>query len=123
MKVVIIWLLMVLALSVVPLKDMLRNSPENADKIVHFFIYAVTGVLFYTEFLRSKSPALRRRGLWVALFCASGYGLLMEFVQGIMTTTRSFSLVDAEVNVLGAAVGLFVFKYVMRFPRARTRQN
>jgi len=121
MKVVGIWLATVLVLSVMPLEGMVRNSPENADKVLHFILYAITGILFYTEFLRSHNPAVRKWGMWLALFCASGYGLLMEFVQGIFTTHRTFSLFDAEVNVLGAALGLFFFKYVLRLPRARAR--
>jgi VanZ family protein len=123
MKTVVMWLLMLLALSVVPLDGMFRNSPPNTDKAVHFFLYAVTGVLFYTEFLRSRNLTLRRWSMWLALLGASGYGLLMEYAQRLLTTHRTFSLVDAEFNVLGAAVGLLVFKFVMRKPRAGTRKN
>ncbi|MDP2168624.1 MAG: VanZ family protein [Thermodesulfovibrionales bacterium] len=96
MKTVIVWLVVVFALSVLPLEA--SSKVQHSDKILHFIIYAITCVLLFTVIAKKKP-------FWTALAASfalsAGYGLLMEGLQGL-TATRSFSLLDEAANTLGA---------------------
>jgi VanZ family protein len=101
-KTLLIWLLIVLALSVYPFEDA-GVSFAYADKVLHFIIYAITGVLLYTVLM--ERPSLRRRAAILSVVIASGYGLLMEVLQ-LYVPSREFSLLDAATNALGAVCGM-----------------
>ena len=42
------------------------------------------------------------------------YGIIIEILQGVLTTTRESDLFDALANTLGAIVGLIGFQYVKK---------
>jgi VanZ family protein len=88
---VYIVLLAIFILSVIKISD--NNLPENSDKIVHFVMYFFCAGAFYL--LKAKHY----------LFCAIGYGLLIEIIQYFLPW-RSFSFGDIIANSLGA---LFFF--------------
>jgi VanZ family protein len=111
MKTVILWLGMVLILSVIPMEAVLREGRVHSEKFIHAIVYAITSVLFYIELLKAREAVVRRWALWLALLFASVYGFLMEILQGFVPN-RAFSYLDAEVNVLGAAAGLLLFRFV-----------
>ncbi|MBQ9694079.1 MAG: VanZ family protein, partial [Kiritimatiellae bacterium] len=74
------------------------------DKLAHFLMYfAVCGALWIAlpaRFYHIPSP------LW-AFLIATLWGLLMEVLQGVLTSlhiiSRAFDLHDAVANLLGAA--------------------
>ena len=111
MKVVFLWLLMVLVLSVISFNGSIRGRVPHAEQIFHFTIYAITSALFYTEFLRSKRHLLRKNAMILAFLLAAGYGVLMEVIQ-LYTSSRRFSLLDIEFNALGAAIGLVIVLFL-----------
>lgn len=115
MKTLVFWLLMVLVLSLYPFGDLSRYSFGFADKLLHFFIYAVTCALLYTVFMQSGSVFLRRRALVLSVLAASAYGLAMEIAQGFVGS-RSFSVYDEAVNVLGAVAAAI---YIRRIKEVR----
>lgn len=99
MKVVLFWLIVVFILSVYPLEGGFKIP--HADKAVHFIIYAITCILFFT-FLIRKMRFLT--ALTVSVFLSAGYGFLMEVMQ-TFTVSRSFSIFDQIANTLGALSG------------------
>lgn len=108
MKTLLIWLVMVLILSVYPFENLALRS-VYADKALHFVLYGITCTLMYVVFRGTGSLFFGRRALPLAVVLASGYGLVMEALQGL-TTARDFSLGDAAANILGAvtAVGFIL---------------
>ena len=87
-------------LSVIPGKVV--EGPTGFDKIEHFFAYFLLALLI---FLASKKACL-------SFFMAGIYGFLIEALQFTLPY-RSFSVLDALVNFLGAAV-LFVYIFVVQ---------
>ena len=83
----------------------LNNLPDigvsYGDKIFHFFAYCLLTLLWvYTFTLKFKWP--QKKAMLVAVFGAVLYGILIEVLQGSVTTSRSFDYYDALANSLGA---------------------
>lgn len=121
MKTLVIWLAMVLFISVYPLEQDSLSFP-HADKLMHFIIYAITSLLFYTYLKESKTLLYRRNAVLFAVLFASAFGLLMEFAQRF-TATREFSLLDMAFNALGAIAGAAYIIYIQSGRTGRTKNG
>ncbi len=69
---------------------------EGLDKVVHFVMYM--GLCF----LLLKS--IKNRNTAILLFCIM-YGILMELLQFLISSGRSFDFFDIIANIIGANVG------------------
>jgi VanZ family protein len=98
MLLIIIWLLLILFFSVIPVQGIQSGHPT--DKIVHFIIYGITALLFFRFF--RKSMSLIRTTILSILF-ASLYGFMIELIQHTLPW-REFSLLDEASNFSGAIV-------------------
>lgn len=102
MKTFLIWLTMVFVLSVAPLDGRPINTADT-DKALHFVIYAITCLLFFSA-LKPRSGFLGRHALVLSVLLSTLYGFLMELAQNF-TGHRHFSMADALANFLGALAG------------------
>jgi VanZ family protein len=59
--------------------------------------------------------ALAHRGTRVAVVVAAALSVLVEIAQ-LFSTDRTFSLLDVAMNVLGAAIGVWVAKQWLQLP-------
>jgi len=100
MKTVIIWLVMVFALSVMPVKDIPIRA-RHMDKIMHAILYAITCLLFYKVLLARYT---KWKSLAIAFFSSSLYGVLMEFAQRYIAKGRTLSTHDMAANTVGALI-------------------
>ena len=98
MVLTIIWLLIILFFSVIPVKGLQTEHP--ADKIAHFVIYGITAIIFF-RILRTKMSLVKTTV--VSIIFASLYGLAMELIQHGLPW-RQFSLSDEASNFSGALV-------------------
>lgn len=97
----ILWTLVILILSLITIHSEAVNIPiEGKDKVVHFAFY------FMFVFLWSK--AFNYKKTVIILCIAIGYGIIIEVLQHVATTTRQFDYFDIIANVLGALTGFFV---------------
>ncbi|MBV7533679.1 VanZ family protein [Chitinophaga sp. sic0106] len=109
---VTIWVILILVLCTMPGKDVPTNSfleKIHFDKIVHFGLFG--GIVFFLNlaiYWQKKKVSTGLQVLFV-LFAAS-YGLAIEFIQKYYAEGRSFDLVDAVADTIGAIAGVFVFK-------------
>lgn len=100
MKTVIIWLVMLFAISVVPVKD-IPIKARYMDKLLHAILYAITCALFYMVLLRKYA---RWKSLGIAVVASSAYGALMELAQHYLARGRTLSKQDMAANAAGALV-------------------
>lgn len=75
------------------------------DKIVHFGMYF--GLMSVIIFENRKSIKSIRQLLLIALIPLF-YGILMEILQAVLTTTRSGSFFDAIFNLAGILVSVLL---------------
>ena len=78
----------------------------GSDKFFHFMTYAILSAGFSQIIEQPKS-------LWLVLTGLIGYGLLLEFLQG-MTGYRLGDMADALANSLGVIAGLFFYQSPLR---------
>lgn len=79
----------------------LPQVPEGGDKVEHFLAYFI---------LAGWSAQLhaRRTALWKPASGLLLMGILIEILQGMLTTTRGADVADALANALGIVAGLAV---------------
>jgi len=82
-----------------------RVGPPHLDKVVHLCEYLVLSWLLMRTVRAHRALGSRDR-LWVWL-AASGYGAALELIQ-FSIPWRSGSGIDAIMNTVGAALGVWL---------------
>jgi len=113
----IITALIILYLSLAPAdtfdKVNVFNFP-NIDKVVHLCMYfGLTIVLLYENRMTVKGL---RSFVLLAIFPLA-YGILMEFLQSWLTTTRHAEFFDAVFDFIGIIIALIVWKIFQSFSK------
>ncbi|NWF52173.1 MAG: VanZ family protein [Nitrospirae bacterium] len=98
MLLIILWLLLILFFSVVPVQGLQTGHPT--DKIAHFIIYGLTALLFFRFLRRGMSLIMTT---FLSILFSSLYGFLIELIQHTLPW-REFSLLDGASNLSGAIV-------------------
>ena len=83
----------------------------GADKLIHLFMYVGLGWLVMWAFYKEHLSKTTRIFL---LFSVPVWGALMELMQLFMHQSRSFSWFDILANLVGAVLGVLVFKRMER---------
>ncbi len=84
------------------------------DKFVHFCMYfALMSVIIFETVTSSVSRSLYLIALYPFL-----YGVLMEVLQGTVTTSRSSSIYDALFNTVGIIASLLVWLTIRKIRNA-----
>ncbi len=78
------------------------------DKMVHFLMYFVLSFVFYFENKYATKPIHK---YWIVIDTVF-IGVLLEFLQYLITSVRSGNVYDALFNTLGVFVSSIVFYYV-----------
>lgn len=84
------------------------------DKFVHFCMYfALMSVIIYETVISSVS-----RSLYLIALYPFFYGVLIEVLQGTVTTTRSSSIYDAMFNTVGIIASMLVWLTIRKIRNA-----
>lgn len=115
------WILLILWLCTLPANDIPNPGwweRFHPDKIVHFTLFAVTVFLLALgNYWRKKRVSITN--LVILVLFASAYGLAIEFIQKYYATTRSFDLMDALADSIGALAGAIAFNILFNIRRER----
>jgi VanZ family protein len=86
-----------------------RITIPNFDKAVHFTFYFILTLLMFYGWMKQQSfPALHRQTFVRILLIAVAYGVSIEIMQELFTTTRHFELLDIAANSTGAVIGSLI---------------
>ena len=81
-------------------------SIENLDKIVHIFFHFVFTFLLYLFFRKSlKGPGILKPIL-ISIFFSFSFGIIIEILQELFTTTRHADVFDVLANFFGATLSV-----------------
>nr|WP_236025370.1 VanZ family protein [Flavobacterium geliluteum] len=83
------------------------NIP-SIDKIVHFcfhFGFTISWILFFKKELKGADDA---KAFLVSFIFSVLFGITIEIMQGVYTTTRASDVTDVLANTLGAMCAIFV---------------
>ena len=87
----------------------------NIDKVVHFGMYFG---LMSTIILENRKSIQRTSQLFLIGVIPLFYGILMEILQGIITTTRFADIFDVLFNALGIVASVSL--WILIKPRIKT---
>ncbi len=89
-------------------------SPERipsfqfSDKVLHFWAYAVMGILFYRAYQTLRFKDNVRKLMLLSVVSASLYGISDEIHQ-YFVPFRDADILDAVANTLGALCGVYLY--------------
>ncbi|NND07194.1 MAG: VanZ family protein [Saprospiraceae bacterium] len=108
------WLIAILIISILPGRSIPKVGLgffDHLDKIAHFTVYAILSILMAYEIYERRGN-LDLRGLVTIWLICFAYGLLLEIVQLMFLSDRSFEFPDIIANIIGSLVGgIFVYVY------------
>ncbi|WP_235921991.1 VanZ family protein [Flavobacterium phycosphaerae] len=102
------WTVLIAVLCLIKFGKLPAIPVKEADKYVHFTFHFVFTLLWGNYvWLKNKSTELK---LIVKVFIVSLlYGILIEFLQETLTTTRHADIYDVMANATGAATAIGFF--------------
>ncbi len=107
----IIWILVILYASLSSPDDIPKIVLfSHADKIVHFLMYFGLSILLLVACFRNR---VQLKSLILSTSISFFVGLLMEFLQYSLTTTRSASVYDILFNFLGSFTGVLMYRILI----------
>jgi VanZ family protein len=74
--------------------------PSFGDKIFHFLAYTLFTWLWFNT-LYFKFNYSKTKSIYRSIFLAIIFGIIIEVLQLLVTTSRSFDLLDILANILG----------------------
>lgn len=106
----VLWTVLVLFLSFKTPSSEPKFYFANADKVVHFTFYFGFVFLWFRFLIEKKIGIIKNQ---IILFLSAVLlGILVEILQGLLTTTRQPDVWDAVANSVGALLGLIVSKKI-----------
>ena len=81
-------------------------SVENLDKIVHIFFHFVLTFLLYLFFWKSLKGSGILKPIVISIFFSFSFGIIIEILQELFTTTRHADVFDVLANLFGATLSV-----------------
>jgi VanZ family protein len=86
----------------------------NLDKIIHMCIYfGFMIVILYENRLALKN----NRSVLILSIIPFAYGIIMEFLQSWLTTTRTGDIIDGIFDLIGILLALIAWKLIRNFSK------
>jgi VanZ family protein len=100
----LLWLIFVTAISVTPGVPLPKFELFSPDKLGHVAAYGLLSGLLLWGFSRFKKRLPNWKEGLLIFSLSTGYGILLEFVQGAFIPGRFYEVDDMIANAAGAAL-------------------
>lgn len=117
----VIWTGIVFTLCLVQSESLPIVNIENLDKFVHAFFHFVFTSLWFLFLISHTTDKKIFMPLMIAFMLSVFFGVAIEVLQGLYTTTRKEDALDVAANISGAT--LAVFSIVMYYKIRRLDKN
>ena len=84
---------------------------SQSDKVYHAIAYFSLGLTWLLSFPKSLQ---KKKLKYVIVISCVIYGIVIEVLQGTLTTYRTASLLDILANTVGVIVAMMIFKQVYK---------
>lgn len=91
---------LLLAVCLINLNDFPKVAVEKGDKIFHFLAYLVFTFLWYNTFSKLFSAKFWKV-IFITIVFSIAFGIIIELLQGSLTTFRTADYHDVIANSLG----------------------
>lgn len=113
----VFWNIVILVFCLINLSninEVQKISIPNIDKIVHFIFYTTSSFLWSWALLNKKTPNYKLNLILIVLGLIL-FGLMIEFLQDVFPTKRSFEWLDVASNTVGVLVGTTIYLLYTKF--------
>ena len=108
----IAWTGVILFLCLIKSSDLPQVSIQNLDKVVHAFFHFMFTSLWFL-FFRTKINSLTiTKPLVISFVFSVFFGILIEILQSLCTTTRTADVFDVLANVTGASLAVILIVWL-----------
>jgi VanZ family protein len=101
----IIWTVLITIASLVSFNSIPKVKIVGSDKMIHFLFYLVFVILWG---LAKKQIYFNRKYDFLIVVIAIIYGIIIEVLQSVLTSTRQADFYDVLANAIGAIFGLVI---------------
>lgn len=109
----IIYGILILAVSSMPLKVPDIRVGFQIDKLLHLFEYCIFAILLIRAFKNSTVKTLRDNALLISIIFIGLYGWLDEFYQSFIPN-RNSSIFDVLFDTIGGIIGSIPYLFTKR---------
>ena len=95
------------------LKGLPDKVVDDGDKIFHFLAYFALTLLWYNTFIRLFNWSFFKTIL-VVFISSVLFGIVIEYLQGVLTSFRTPDIKDILANTLGVLVAVLLTKFVFK---------
>ncbi|PZX93541.1 hypothetical protein DOS84_08935 [Flavobacterium aquariorum] len=88
---------------------------QNLDKCIHTFFHLVFTFVWFLFFQKQFQSDNRIKPLMYSFIFSFVFGIAIEILQNLITTTRSADVLDVLANVVGAILAVFMVVICNRF--------
>ena len=93
----------------------LSISIENLDKIVHVFFHFVFTCLLHLFFRKSIKDSSITKLVVISIFFSFSFGIIIEILQELFTSTRHADLLDVLANLFGCTLSFLAIVVSNKF--------
>ena len=95
------------AASLLKVNSVTDKFPANSDKVFHASAYCLFTILWFLTFYY-KLGLKKAKALSLSVLLAITFGILIEVLQGVLTSNRQMELNDVIANTIGALIAAVV---------------
>lgn len=96
-------------ISLVSFKGIPHIKVSNSDKFGHFLAYLLLSLSWLYAL---KDLPLKKNNIYIIVFLLISYGIIIEVLQGILTTYRQADFYDIIANSAGVFFAAILFKKI-----------
>ena len=96
----------------VPGGDLPKIGFSAIDKVAHGLIYFILVNLWLLFFYKKNHFQFDKKWVPILVLSVLLYGIIIEILQGLFTSTRSADFWDVVANLVGSLVGIYFFKMI-----------
>jgi VanZ family protein len=108
----IAWTGVILFLCLIKSSDLPQVSIQNLDKVVHAFFHFMFTSLWFLFFRTKINSSTITKALVISFVFSVFFGILIEILQALCTTTRTADVFDVLANITGASLAVILIVWL-----------
>jgi VanZ family protein len=114
------WTFSILLLCLEPASDLPKIEINHVDKLAHFSFHFIFIILWYMYFI-STSKIINYKTPLILFFVSLVFGIVIEWSQQVLTTSRKGDVLDVISNISGAFTALVILISVQYYSNNKTK--
>ncbi|MGF1556110.1 VanZ family protein [Paucihalobacter sp.] len=105
---VVFYIISITVLSLININRLPDIGTNHDDKLYHASAYFVFVILSFNYLKKIEV----KKAVLIAMVFSVFYGIIIEVLQHVLNTNRTFDILDIVANTIGVILGYFIIQYV-----------